>query len=145
MIYPFIDEDDLTNSSPDEYAVPREYEINFKTGQLTGRIVEGQEAVIAWAWLAIQTARNRYYIYNVSYGQDFETLIDSGFGRGYIEAEFERMVEECLLYNEYIEAIEDFSFNMDNKGQAVVEFKMITTFGEVNVDVRGNDIQLYSV
>ena len=30
--------------------IPKEYGINFKTGQLTGKIVEGKEAIKVWIW-----------------------------------------------------------------------------------------------
>ena len=30
--------------------IPREYGIDFQTGRLTGRIVEGIEAIKVWVW-----------------------------------------------------------------------------------------------
>ena len=43
--------------------VPREYGINFQTGQLTGKIVEGVEAIKVWIWLCLHTERFRQAIY----------------------------------------------------------------------------------
>ena len=44
--------------------IPKEYGIDFNTGQLTGRIVEGIEAIKVWVWLCLRTQRFRYPIYS---------------------------------------------------------------------------------
>lgn len=37
--------------------VPKEYGIDFATGQLTGKIVEGKEAIKVWIWNCLKTQR----------------------------------------------------------------------------------------
>lgn len=66
MMFPFADteSDDITE---EEY-VPKEYGIDFKTGQLSGKIVEGVDALMVWCWIALHTPRYRYYIYSDEYG-----------------------------------------------------------------------------
>ena len=49
--------------------VPREYGIDFATGQLTGKIVEGLEAIKVWVWLCLHTERFRHAIYSADYGK----------------------------------------------------------------------------
>ena len=44
--------------------VPKEYGIDFVTGQLTGKIVEGKEAIKVWIWNCLKTQRFRYPIYS---------------------------------------------------------------------------------
>lgn len=139
MIYPFIEEDEIPDGN--DVPVPREYEIDYKTGQLTGRVVEGLEAIKAWVWLALQTAKNRFYIYSENYGQEFEELAGSTYTKGFIELEYQRMVEECLLQNEYIESIEEYEFAADEAGNAEIRFKMVTSYGEEEINVRGNDLR----
>lgn len=39
MMFPFIDTDDEDVQESEQY-IPREYGINFETGQLSGKIVE---------------------------------------------------------------------------------------------------------
>lgn len=53
MMFPFADteSDDITE---EEY-VPKEYGIDFKTGQLSGKIVEGVDALMVWCWIALHT------------------------------------------------------------------------------------------
>ena len=67
MMFPFIDTDDEDVQESEQY-IPREYGINFETGQLSGKIVEGYDAILVWAWLALHTPRYRYYIYSEDYG-----------------------------------------------------------------------------
>ena len=73
MMFPFVDNDTVEREQT--YYTPREYGMNFETGQLTGEIVEGLEALKVWAYLALQTAERRYYIYSWEYGHDLESLI----------------------------------------------------------------------
>ena len=40
-------------------AIPREYGIDFETGQLTGEIVEGIEAVKVWIWCCVNSRGHR--------------------------------------------------------------------------------------
>ena len=72
MMLPFIDAEE--NEIQEEQYIPKEYGINFETGQLSGKIVEGFDAILVWAWLALHTARYRYYIYSDDYGQEYDEL-----------------------------------------------------------------------
>lgn len=140
MIYPFIDEETIPDS--ENLVIPEEYEIDFETGQLTGRIVEGLDAVKVWIWIVLQTAKNRFYIYSQDFGQDFDELVGTSYTQGYVEMEYERMIEECLSGNEYIEGIENYEFRIDEKGEILINFKIRTIFGEEEVNVRGNDLRI---
>ena len=62
----------------DTIEIPKEYSIDFATGQLTGKIVEGIEAIKVWVWLCLRTQRFRYPIYSWSYGTDMEQYIGQG-------------------------------------------------------------------
>lgn len=113
-LLPTYIEDDEELEQQEESQTPKEYEIDFKTGQLTGNIVEGLEAIKIWIWLALQTPRYRYYVYTWDYGNEFEDLIGQGYTEEYIEAETQRMTEDCLSVNENIQGISDFSVSMEN-------------------------------
>ena len=73
MMFPFVDTEE-ENTEEEQY-IPKEYGINFETGQLSGKIVEGYDAILVWAWLALHTPRYRYYIYSEDYGQEYEDLV----------------------------------------------------------------------
>ncbi len=126
----YVEEDETLEIEEEETGIPKEYEIDFLTGQLTGKIVEGIEALKVWIWFAIQTPRYRYSVYTWDYGNEFEDLVGQGYSEEYIEAEAQAMIEECLLVNEYIEGIADFSAVMENS-RLTVSFTAETAFGDI--------------
>lgn len=132
-LFPTYIESETETEQTEESKIPKEYEIDFKTGQLTGRIVEGAEAIKVWIWLVLQTARYRYYIYSWDYGNEFEELIGRGYSEEYINAEAQRMTEDCLLVNENIESITDFSVGMEND-QLTISFTANTIYGTIQFD-----------
>lgn len=129
-LFPAYIENDQTIEKNKTRATPKEYEIDYKTGQLTGRTVEGLEAIKVWIWLVLQTPRYRYYIYTWDYGNEFEDLIGQGYSEEYIEAEAQRMTEDCLLINENIQSITGFSVNMENE-QLTISFTANTIYGTI--------------
>ena len=129
-----IVDDEKLEEELDEKEVPREYEINFETGQLTGNIVEGIQAIKVWIWLALQVKRYNHTIYTWDYGTEIDDLIGKGYSSDYIESEAERMTEECLLMNENITGISDFKIEI-NGTKASIAFVAETVYGEVEVNV----------
>ena len=126
----YIEEDEEIEEQKEEIKQPKEYGIDFKTGQLTGGIVEGKEAVKVWIWLALQTPRYRYYIYTWDYGNEFEDLIGHGYTDEYIEAEAQRMTEDCLLVNEHIQGITEFRTDRTG-GTLTITFTANTIYGDI--------------
>ena len=129
-LFPSYIENEAIVKEKKKQIVPKEYEIDFNTGQLTGRIVEGKEAIAVWIWLVLQTPRYRYYVYTWDYGNEFEDLIGKGYTEEYIEAEAQRMTEDCLLVNENIQSITEFSVNMEGD-TLTISFTANTIYGEI--------------
>lgn len=129
-LFPSYIENDITIKAEEKQIEPKEYGIDFKTGQLTGRVVEGKEAIKVWIWLAIQMPRYRYYAYTWDYGSEFEDLIGQGYTEEYIEAEARRMVEDCLLINENIQNISNFGVCMLGDTLAI-SFTADTIYGSI--------------
>lgn len=127
----YIEEDETLEAEEEETEIPREYGIDFVTGQLTGGIVEGIDALKVWIWFALQTPRYRYPVYTWDYGNEFEDLIGQGYSEEYIEAEAQAMTEDCLLVNEHIEGIADFSAVIENS-RLIVSFTAETAFGDIH-------------
>lgn len=113
--------------------VPREYGIDFTTGQLTGKIVEGLEAIKVWVWLCLHTERFRHAIYSADYGTSFEQYIGHVLSDEYINTDCESEVTDALLMNEYIEGIEDFEV-VRNSDALNIKFRVVTKFGSLEVD-----------
>lgn len=110
--------------------IPKEYGIDFNTGQLTGRIVEGIEAIKVWVWLCLHTQRFRYPIYSWSYGTDMEQYIGQGLTIEYLETDLKDEIEEALRVNEYITGIEDYSC-IQTGSKVQIQFTVQTTLGSL--------------
>ena len=133
MMFPFVDTDNEDDDiQEEELYIPKEYGINFETGQLSGKIVEGYDAILVWAWLALHTPRYRYYIYSEDYGQEYEDLIGKSYFSELTQSELERMTEECLMENPYITGIENFSCIKEEE-KVKISFSLITTLGDGEV------------
>ena len=114
-------------------AIPREYGIDFETGQLTGEIVEGIEAVKVWIWCCVKTPRFRYAIYSWQYGTEFEQYIGQVLTDEYLNADVLTELEDALFINPYISAIENFSVTR-NDDLLHITCTVITQFGSLEVD-----------
>lgn len=134
MMFPFEETEEETQE--ENLYIPREYGIDFETGQLSGKMVEGYDALLVWAWLALRTPRYQYYIYSEDYGQEYENLVGKSYSEELTDSELERMTEECLTENPYITGIENFSC-IKQEEKITLTFRLITELGdgEVNTDV----------
>ena len=126
----YIEDEEYIEGLEEEKETPKEYGIDFSTGQLTGQIVEGLEAVKVWIWFALQTPRYRHYIYTWDYGSEFEELAKQTYSEEYLEAEAFYMTEDCLLVNENIESISDFCVRIE-KDTAAISFTAETLYGSI--------------
>ena len=113
--------------------IPMEYGIDFATGQLTGKIVEGKEAIKIWIWNCLQTQRFRYPIYSWDYGADMEQYIGRAVSKEFLQTDCENEIRSALLVNPYISDITDFEVDRKDD-QMFVSFRAVTKFGEVEVD-----------
>ncbi len=123
------DEEDLEELE-EENATPKEYGIDFETGQLTGKIVEGLEAVKMWIWLALKMPRYRHYAYTWDYGTELESLIGQSYTEEYLEAEASHMTEDCLLVNENVTGISDFAIKTEGDTPEI-SFVAETLYGNI--------------
>lgn len=136
-LFPFVTDEEIALATPAVTASSiREYELDFKTGRLTGRIVTGVDALCVWAYLALKAKRYRWLIYSWQYGEEYTNLIGYSFDEDYLYSEVKRYIEECLFINEHITGIEDLTVNQVNE-ILYIRFRMITDVGskEVSMDV----------
>lgn len=129
-LFPAYVEDELEETE-EELETPHEFGVDFETGQLTGEIVEGVEAIKVWIYFALQIARYRYFILSWDYGSELEELYGKGYSEEHLKSEIGRMVEECLTVNEYIESatLENMTY-IDGKVSATIK---VTTIYEEEI------------
>ena len=136
-LFPFATTEDLTLADQEVTASSiREYGLDFKSGRLTGKIVEGVDALCVWAYLALKAKRYRWVIYSWGYGDEVYDLIGYSYSEEYLNSEVRRYMEECLFENEHITGIEDLEVSQI-KYVLHIKFRMITDVGskEVEMDV----------
>jgi len=134
-LFPFATDEELTLSEADVTASSiREYEIDFKTGKLTGKIVDGVDALSVWAYLAIKAKRYKWVIYSWFYGSEHTNLIGYSYSEEYLQSEVQRYVEECLFENEHITAVEDLEVTQ-KKDLLTIRFTLVTDVGSKEVEM----------
>ena len=137
-MFPFdIEEDDeLIVEEEETRSEPTDYEIDFTTGELTGKIITGLPAVIQWIRLALETERYFYNQFSWEYGSEIKTLIGQSFSEEYITSEVQRMVTDALSTSEDIDSISSLEVAMDGDNLQI-DFTVNTPYGsgEVNLNV----------
>jgi len=117
-----------------ELPYPKEYEMDFETGMLTGHVVSGIEAIKVWIWCALHTQRFRYAIYSWDYGADVEQYFGQAVTDEFLNTDYHDEVEETLTISPYITGIDNFSAYMD--GSVLhAEFLVRTIYGDTEVSI----------
>jgi hypothetical protein len=135
----YIEDEDVIEELDEELETPKEFGIDFATGQLTGVIVEGIEAIKVWCYIALQVARYRYFICSWEYGNELEDLYGKGYSAEHLESEISRMVEECLLASDYIESVSVTNTNYEG-GRFTAEVSVTTIYGEETTETYETEV-----
>lgn len=107
------------------------YKMNLDTGSIRG-YTDGLDAMKQAIFKILQTERYQYIMYSWNYG--IETLDLYGEPISYVCPELERRITEALLWDERIESVDNFEFDLPQKGVIHVSFTAHTTFGDVQAE-----------
>ena len=133
-MFPFdIDEDEITPVIEEEKE-PTDYEIDFNTGRLTGKIITGLDAIIQWVRIVLSTDRYYYPQYSWSHGSDLSSLIGQNYDQDYIESEVKRMIEDAIMVDDNILGISDLECSFV-KDKLTIQFKIETIYGGGEISV----------
>lgn len=133
-MFPFDIEDEEIDVEVEEETVRSDYEINFETGELTGRIITGFDAIKQWVKIVLLTDRYRYPQYSWDHGGELSTLIGQGYDEAYVKSEVKRIIEDAILIDEDILGIEDLTCSMMDD-RLSIHFYLNTIYGGGEVDV----------
>ena len=111
--------------------VAREIAIDFNTGNPIIKnndyvIVEKNDAVAIWCYYALKIAKGRFLAFTRNYGSELEEKI---IGKQYnpdTYGKIKRIVEDCLLVNEYIKSIDNVQVEFDDK--LTIEIELTTVY-----------------
>lgn len=133
-MFPFDIDDDELNIEEERLIVPTDYEIDFSTGKLTGRIITGLDAIIQWIKIVLITDRYVFPQYSWSHGSDLSTLIGQNYDEDYISTEVKRMIKEALSVDDSIIGFDDLVCEM--KGDRLtISFAVNTLYGRGEINV----------
>ena len=133
-MFPFDIDDEEITPDVEEEKIPTDYEIDFKTGKLTGRIITGLEAIIQWVKIVLSTDRYYYPQYSWNHGSDLSSLIGQNYDQDYIKSEVQRMIEEAIMVDENITGISDLECSFD-RDKLTAKFTIETIFGGGEISV----------
>lgn len=97
-----------------------------KDGSVTN--TESIGAVKVWVEKILRTERNKFPIYDETYGVSLLRLVNSEYPQDFVEAEVKREVTETLMRNKEITSVENFVFERE-KHRLVCNFTIRTIYG----------------
>ncbi|GIO88572.1 hypothetical protein J25TS5_55040 [Paenibacillus faecis] len=112
----------------------RTYMLDFESGQIKEKIIDGQEAIRQSIQKAVLTARYRYLIYNSQYGCEIETLLGQDISPQLLHSEITRVITEALKEDDRVRAVEQFQIERDSD-KLFVTFTVITAEGAIEQEV----------
>jgi hypothetical protein len=84
----------------------------------------------------LMTERYQYSIYSWNYGIELLDLYGEPFS--YVCPELERRISEALLWDDRIENVDNFKFDILKKGTIHVSFTIYTIFGNIQAEKEVN-------
>lgn len=110
------------------------YCLDFGTGQILEKKIDGIEAIIQFIHKVIKTARYRFFIYNSQYGCEIESLLGQDISPQLLKSEITRVITEALLEDDRIHAVEQFQIVRESD-KLFVTFTVITSEGAITQEV----------
>ena len=132
-IFPsFVDEvKAIEQNKNNTLPVAKEIAIDFSTGNPIIKngdfvIVEKNDAVAVWCYYALKIAKGRFLAFTRNYGSELEEKI---IGKQYnpdTYGKIKRIVEDCLLVNEYIKSVDNVQVEFDDR--LTIEIELTTVY-----------------
>lgn len=107
------------------------YKMNLESNLIRG-YTDDLEAMKQAIYKILLTERYQYIMYSWNYG--IELLDLYGEPVSYVCPELERRITEALLWDDRIESVSDFEFDVSKKGVVHVSFTAHTIFGDVQAE-----------
>lgn len=107
------------------------YALDIENNRIRGT-VNGLDSVRQAVYLMLNTERYRYLIHSWNYGVELQNLI--GQDPSYAYPEIKRCIQEALLQDDRITAVDDFAF--ESRGKKVyVSFTVHSIYGNTETEV----------
>lgn len=93
---------------------------------------DGIEVIKQAIYKILNTERYDFVIYSNNYGIELKELF--GLPIDYVEVDAERRIKEALLQDDRIKDCIDFEFKRLDKNSLIVNFKVLTIYGELEIN-----------
>lgn len=115
----------------------RTYALDSQDGRVSGRMIDGEEALRQAVGKILQTQWMAHRIYDEQYGLETNGLL--GADRAFAKSEAKRRIAEALLADERIYELKHFQFKNSEQPEALhVAFVLRSRFGEWNVSTQND-------
>lgn len=114
----------------------RTYRIDSENGRISGN-TDGIEAVKQAVYKILSTERYQYIMYSWDYGIELNDLY--GEPVSYVCPELERRITEALTWDERIESVDGFEFDLSRKNAVAVKFTVHTIYGSIET---GKEVEI---
>lgn len=127
---------DLTTQQATSQRVHATYDWDFDAGDFVlkdGKLVQltGIEYLKVWVQKALRTVKDTLIYAGTNYGSDHYSMIGQNFHPDFEKAEFVRMIRECLMQNDAITGVEDFSFSQSG-AKLTINLTIQSIYGTTN-------------
>lgn len=133
-MFPFDIEDDEIEPAVGEKKEPADYEVDFLTGKLTGRVLTGLDAIKQWVRIVLSTDRYYFPQYSWEHGAELSSLIGKSYDDAYIKSEAKRMIEDAIMVDGNILGIENLEYSIE-KDVLKISFILNTVYGRSEMHV----------
>lgn len=108
------------------------YKMNLVEKCVKGYTKDDKEGIKQAIYKILSTERYQYIMYSWNYG--IELLDLYGEPISYVCPELERRITEALVWDDRIESVDHFEFDLSQKGEIYVTFTVHTIFGDVDAE-----------
>lgn len=118
-----------------DFEIRQRQSLTYKMQQNSGLIrghTDGLDAVRQAIYKIIMTERYQYVMYSWNYGIELHDLF--GEPVTYVCPELKRRISEALLCDDRIEGVDNFEYDLSQKGIVHVSFTAHTIFGDVQAE-----------
>lgn len=95
-------------------------------------MIDGLDSVRQAVEKILLTQLFEWEIYSEVYGIETDRLLGQDFD--FVKSDIERTIEDALLYDDRIEAIEDFEILKEEKNLLSVFFRVVSIYGTLEVE-----------
>lgn len=106
----------------------RTWRMDLENGRLR-TFIDNEEAIRQYIRKALMTSRNRYLIYDDTYGEELRDLIGQNLTQDLMNVEIPRVVREAIEGDDRIQEVSDVKVTQYNSDGVLIEVTVITVTG----------------